>query len=615
MNFAHNILVCSLLLLPLSLYGHTTDSFIQEGKDVYWKDRIAFKTNVLDWVLTTPNIAVDYDIVNTPYDKKSIGIGFKYNWNTSHTYIPKQVYNLLDVRLDYRFHWRPQDYDARTETGDWEREWLHNTKGIDKLKARIDCFRGAENPKSHLSIFMGPYLSLTNYSIKLSSNASSLGRQGVAIGLGLTGGVALPLYGYSNGTALDLELGGSIGCHYTKYYLYKADTESNCYPICGHESKWIYYPLITDMRISLVYRFRSISKQHTEVNYQLLDRRFIAYQMMQKNDEVVAYNKSIEASKMALDRKNAEISLYKSEVESLPNFNSTYSLEYLQPYNYMITPSKKHVRRDTDTLPKIKIDSIAQIEDYLLQDAFASIDSLPGFSRSDLAYTLVQSYNNLVDAPDKSMLNRTEIIKHFYDRVNDDIKAKNEELGIGVVQKIVDEGDVLYKHNVAAQNRQQVTVLYSDSVWHIEMTSNEKAEWRNRIKKQIWDDVSQRRQGNYINTVPKYVLPTDSVTIQTDSIAADSIGVQTNILILDSISNVQSDSIMVIKELSDTLLNEPADNITISYDTTVLLNKQSTKLERLLVFQEPRMWNEGKYQIAIVPKGQMWRKEDEKKYT
>ena len=60
-------------------------------EDLSFKDRIAIRTNVIGWVLTTPNIAFDYDVVNTPYDKRTIGLSLKCNWNTSHSrraYLP-----------------------------------------------------------------------------------------------------------------------------------------------------------------------------------------------------------------------------------------------------------------------------------------------------------------------------------------------------------------------------------------------------------------------------------------------------------------------------------------------------------------------------------------------
>ena len=55
-----------LLLFPnLRLSSQNVDSYFA-GDDLSFKDRIAIRTNVVDWVLTSPNIAFDYDIVSTP---------------------------------------------------------------------------------------------------------------------------------------------------------------------------------------------------------------------------------------------------------------------------------------------------------------------------------------------------------------------------------------------------------------------------------------------------------------------------------------------------------------------------------------------------------------------
>lgn len=559
-----------LLYAPFSYAQHSVENRGEELASSSFKERIAVKTNVVDWLLVTPNIAFDYDVVNTPYDKKSVGIAVKYNWNTSHTYIPEQVYNLFDVRLDYRFHWRRQAYDNRSDRRgiynteiSWEEEWLQSDRWIDRVKARIGCFRGSANPKSHLSLFVGPYLSFSDFSLKLSGADNALGRQGIAVGTGLTAGVAVPLYGYEDGTAIDLEFGGSVGWHFASYDLYRSDLESNCYPYAGSERKWVYYPLVTDMRVSLVYRFRSIRNQHLEVNYDLLDRRYLAYQMMQEKGEVAAYNASIRGRKEELDLKNEEIAQYKATVESQPGFDSTLCLEYLQPYIYKIEPSKKYVRMNKDTLPKIHIDSIGQVEDEVLHKVIASIDSMPGISHTAVCEDFVQAYNGLADDQSKHILYRTEVIKNAYDRINEHkIEDINNKLVPGTFVTIP-YSEKLSKHNVYEQRRTPVDVYYTDSVTQVTMSPNEVIEWRNKIKKKAWEDLQRRRLGKYIRRVPQYVLPTDATASVADSVPAvsDSISV-------DSIS-VVSDSLSVV---SDSLFMTSADSISFIPDSIAVLS-------------------------------------------
>lgn len=525
--------VISLLcLFPfMRLSGQNVDTY-PEGGVVPFKDRIAIRTNVVDWVLTTPNVAFDYDIVSTPYDKQSIGLGLKYNWNTRHTYIPKQVYNLFDLRADYRFYWRQQPYDDREE--DWERQWLSTAKGWDKFRARINCFRAVENPKPHISIFAGPYLSVSSFSIKLGVSEKSLGRQGTAFGAGLTGGIALPLYGYENGSALDVEFGGSVGWHFASYDLYKADIESNDYPLQGHRNRFVFFPLVTDARVSLVYRFRSIAKQHTEIDYDLIDRRYIAHLMEGDKEKVNIYNDSISQFKEVLDQRNHEIALYKQAEESKPGFNQAYALEYLTPYVNMLEAPRKYTRYNKDTLPKIHIDSMEQITDYILLRVRESIDSIPHVTSAQVDAEFIKQYNGISDNPSKRSLNRTELIKNIYNQINTYfIEENNAKLISGTFGAEV-LTEKVYKFNAKQQNRPLVEIAYKDSVRTVEMTYNEKVEWRNSIKKKAWADAQRRMQGDYPGRVivdPINNLPTDTVVV--DSIAADSV----------KIDSVKTDSI------------------------------------------------------------------------
>lgn len=581
-NVSYRLVIGLILLLCSSLvYAQSSlEDHDNNQKSYSLRDRIAIKTNVVDWLLITPNIAFDYDVVNTPYDKKSVGVAVKYNWNTSHTYIPEQVYNLFDIRLDYRFHWRRQAYDERrgiyNDSISWEEEWLRSDKWIERMKARIGCFRGSANPNSRISLFAGPYISMSDFSLKLSGSDNALGRQGVAVGAGLTAGVAVPLYGYEDGTAIDLEFGGSVGWHFTSYDLYRSDLESNCYPYAGSKKKWIYYPLVTDLRVSLVYRFRSIRNQHLEVNYDLLDRRYLSYQMMLERDKVTAYNTSIRNRKEALDLKNEEIAQYKAEVESLPGFDPTLSLEYLQPYIYMIEPPKKYIRMNTDTLPKINIDSVGQIEDEVIHKVIASIDSMPGIDREEINNAIILSYNSLADDQAKRTLNRTEVIKRTYDRINEySIEASNNALVPGTFSTITYE-EVLNKHNIYRQNKQQVTVRYTDSVKVAYMTNNEKIEWRNKIKKKAWQDLQRRRLGKHIRRVPQHILLADTATLPIDSISL----VPDSIAVASDSANIATDSITASPD--STAITFVADSATTAILPADSIAVDSASMEMLI---------------------------------
>lgn len=539
----------------LQLFGQ--DVGHPDGEDLSFKDRIAIRTNVVDWVLTTPNIAFDYDIVSTPYDKKTVGLNLKYNWNTSHTYIPKQVYNLFDMRLDYRFYWRQQPYDNRSNYyGDWEREWISSSKGFGKLRARANCFRAVEKPKTHLSLFVGPYLSFSSFSVKLSAADDALGRQGLAFGAGLTGGVALPLYGYENGAALDLEFGGSLGWHFASYDIYAVDVVNNEYPLQGHRNSFVFYPLVSDVRVSLVYRFRSISKQHTEIDYDLIDRRYIARLMEQDKESAKIYNDSIRVLKGILDKRNQEIALYKETVESEPGFIEAYSLEYLTPYMYMLDAPKKYTRDNKDTLPKIHIDSIEQITDPVMVSLRKEIDSIPHVTSEQIDKEFVNQYNNISDIDGKKV-NRTTLIREIYTRLNSYIEDNNSKLVAGTFG-VEPHSEKFYKYN-SKQERKLVEIAYRDSVRTVEMTQNEKVEWLNSIKKKAWSDAKKRMQGEYVGRVEvRAVSPLDTLIV--DSVKVDS-------LVLD---NVQVDSLVTDSLTADSLIMGGLTVDTLSADSLAM---------------------------------------------
>ena len=532
-------------------------------EDVSFKDRIAIRTNVVDWALTVPNIAFDYDIVSTPYDKKSIGLGLRYNWNASHHRLngddwlsraPGMVFNLFDARVDYRFYWRQQPFDNRSDAyGDWEREWIDNAKGFGKLRARANCFRAAENPKTHLSFFVGPYLSASTFSFKL--NADAIGRQGFAVGAGLTGGVALPLYGYQNGSALDLEFGGSLGLHFSSFDFYGLDIENEEFQSAvnkngkGHRNMFIPFP--SELRVSLVYRFRSISKQHTEINYALIDRRYVARLMEGDQDKISAYNDSIGVLKAELDRRNKEIAQYKQTVESEPGFNQAYSLEYLTPYVYMMEAPKRYTRQNKDTLPKVEIDSLEQIVDPILLSVRAEIDSIPHMTSAEIDQEFIKQYNNISGAAGKTV-NRTALIREIYIRLNEYVENNNSRLVASTFGTDV-YSEKVNKYDAKKQGRSLVEIVYKDSVRTVEMTDNDRIEWLNNIKKQAWADEKMRMRGNHPGRVE---LPEVYDFLAVDSVQADS--VVTDSVMTDSLASdsMKLDSAFVGAILTDSLSSD-----------------------------------------------------------
>lgn len=214
-----------------------------------FNDRIAFRTNFVDWVLTTPNIGVEIDLGNKTYNHWTVGFNVRGNWNTSHTFNPGVVYNISGARADVRYYYRMRKIGGyRNVAGEGAGVYPPAPKGL--LNKLFSCRR--EEPKHpDITYYRGLYASYNKFSIKLGNE----GKQGSAFTLGFTWGFIKPLYVFENGNSMDLEMGISAGVAYAQYDKYKHDRESNCYPVVGTED-WgvVPHPVLSDLRVGLVYR-------------------------------------------------------------------------------------------------------------------------------------------------------------------------------------------------------------------------------------------------------------------------------------------------------------------------------------------------------------------------
>lgn len=217
-----------------------------------FNDRIAFRTNFVDWVLTTPNIGVEIDLGNKTYNHWTVGFNVRGNWNTSHTFNPGVVYNISGARADVRYYYRMRKIGAYGEVaGEGTGAYPHAPKGL--LNKLFSCRR--EEPKHpDITYYRGLYASYNKFSIKLGDE----GKQGSAFTLGFTWGFIKPLYVFENGNSMDFEMGISAGVAYAQYDKYRHDRESNCYPVVGTED-WgvVPMPVLSDLRVGLVYRLGS----------------------------------------------------------------------------------------------------------------------------------------------------------------------------------------------------------------------------------------------------------------------------------------------------------------------------------------------------------------------
>lgn len=218
-----------ILLFLLQLCFGTSGAFGQGNLLYYNKvdtlsfvQRFNFKTNFVDWVTLTPNIGIEFAIGNKNWNRWTIGAHGRFNWNTNSKENMYYVYDLYGGRIELRRYWHG------------------------KMPKRV--------------FYWGVYGGANKFNIKFSST----GREGQSIIGGLSFGTITQLYGYQNGSRLDLSLGVNAGITFAKYHEYQREFVGNKYiyntikPENGYKitfSPWI-YALSTDIiDISLIYHF------------------------------------------------------------------------------------------------------------------------------------------------------------------------------------------------------------------------------------------------------------------------------------------------------------------------------------------------------------------------
>ncbi len=202
-------------------------------------DRLALRTNVVDWTLMIPNIGIEFDIRNTTWNRWAVAANVRYNWQTKHTFTPPIVYNFFEARLEARQYWRARQIGERglpAHTKIWD-------KALSIRRSRV------KHPTT--TWYRGLFISYDKYSLLLSSK----GHQGDAIMAGVTYGLIRPLYAFSNGNSIDIEFGISGGFVAYRDATYYHDDVANSYPVTRKNGwKMLPFPIPNELRVGLVYR-------------------------------------------------------------------------------------------------------------------------------------------------------------------------------------------------------------------------------------------------------------------------------------------------------------------------------------------------------------------------
>ncbi len=203
-----------------------------------FSDRISFRTNGFDWMMLLANVGIEYDLGRYNWSRNAIGLNVRGNWNTKHTYNPGLVYNLMEVRAEFRNYWH-----TRKTTNDLGPH-RHTYEKI--LSGRR---RRPKHPRT--TWYRGGYFAYDDYSFLFGKE----GVQGTAYTLGFQYGVIRPLYIFPSGKSVDLDFGFSAGFCLTDYEKFSHDSQTASY-IKGENMglKFVPFPVLTEARIGLVYR-------------------------------------------------------------------------------------------------------------------------------------------------------------------------------------------------------------------------------------------------------------------------------------------------------------------------------------------------------------------------
>lgn len=465
------LLCCSVVCSAVARDNETSDS------TVLFKDRIAVRSNAVNWFLMTPNVGVEYDIVSNKYKKVSLNLSGRYNWNSNFKSPQRYVYNIAGAKAEARWYFRTY------KRNDWETEWINSAEGFyEKLQARKHTIKSRNNPRSYRAYYVGPYLSYDKYTLKLSET----GYQGSTIGLGLSFGYDVPLYKYNDGSAIDFEFGASAGFMYTGYDKFEYEPDSRCYRQTGtKDAHLVPYPIITDINVAMVYRLKSIREQIVEVDSAKLQMMKNAYELRKayneamtvptskvkstkvrinakgdtvrdKNTSQVLYDtiyhrtdKYVNSDSMSIfnadvTRKNNAVKEYNARLAKISDADSTLYLQKLKPmYRYLKLSDKMLSYGYKKTIPNMKIDSISELKNAQLNE-------------------IIRSYSEIgngdgVESVEQRMLTEYNLIRDLYIGNGDSLKD------ISLMEYLVKVVPALNEYNITDHNNKYFGTSAADS--------------------------------------------------------------------------------------------------------------------------------------------------------
>lgn len=196
-------------------------------RDYEFRERFTYKTNALEWLLLLPNAGIEFDLTKSRYNRSTLSLTAKYKWATKSRMLPQVVYNLFDIRPEYRFYYR--------------------------------SIPGRSSDKPWRAHYIGAYLDYASYSFKFAPT----GITGKSAGAGLSWGYDLPRYQY-NKCALDIEFGLSVGLQASQYSLFTHDTSTDSFQQKGDARPWHMtpFPVASEFRVALALTPLSVAHKY-----------------------------------------------------------------------------------------------------------------------------------------------------------------------------------------------------------------------------------------------------------------------------------------------------------------------------------------------------------------
>ena len=303
----------------------------QSPDDIPMLDRWAFKTNAVEWMLTIPNFEVEFDLFSSQYNRWTIGMEAKYNWNTYHKNTPSVVFNHFDIRPEFRYYFRqkPRTVPKRPKLS--KDATAADSASFQKdLRQYLRDSAAAKRPiKPWRAYFLGGYADYATYTAKFSPR----GIQGSAVGFGVTAGYALPLRSYNKG-AVDIEFSVSAGFAVASKDVFSHNADGYYYVRHIAESRgWhvVPYPVISEIKVAFAWRHLSIKDKYLKDD-PLKEEVARVEKDMRENflNEIRIFNKNAEKDNKAAYEKDPQKMLddYKAMIDAAHDNFITNVLPY-----------------------------------------------------------------------------------------------------------------------------------------------------------------------------------------------------------------------------------------------------------------------------------------------